>query len=1061
MDASQWQRAKEIFDHALQLDPEDRPTYLHAACGGNDGLLKEVDELLKAHADAGSFLGDRWLAPIVCPTAELILQPGDLVSGRFRIVKAVGKGGMGRVYEARDSTLGVRVALKTLRPEIATNPEVLLRFRSEVRIAHRITHPNVCRTFHLDHETRQVGTDATQTVDLTFITMEFLDGETLQQRLQRKGRLTLDESLSIASQMASGIEAAHRIGVIHRDIKPGNVMICRNRTHDSEQERVVITDFGLAKASTNESGEDATSLSTPGMAMGTLAYMAPEQLQGTNVTARADIYAFGLVLFEMIVGLKVFPDSDTPAAALARMAISPPSPREKNSLISKDWEDAITGCLQVEPHARFQRASDVIATISGKRIAIDRERRRLSVSNVRRYRSWSRLKPWPLFFLTTVCLVVSIFLWGSRFYQLSGSSEVAPGALVYLAPIANQTGVKAFDGLTELLRAGLDQSVQVNLLDTTRVEGTLQKMTRPADTPITADLAREIALRNNASRVILPSLVQSGGKYTLHVAIQQPDSNGPFRARAHWDKDFSWMESSPGTEYVSPEMIVALRNASDWARMEVGESQKDILTLNTSPEDVTTNRWDALSAFTEAERLDRSHKKWEAVLSLQTAVRLDPRFALAYARLGDIEFSINRDDDGVAAYRHALEASTERPLSRKELDRVQGMYATDTFDYTTAIQAFRDYVVFYPHDYIGWAYPTAALRALNLDEQAVANLRKAVILEPDNSFPVLALGDELIATKHIDEIPHWVNELHARGFDAAASQLEIKRRFLVFDFEGAYAELDKLIDSNDLSRRLRGLRTRIRIAAELGNMRRAMQAADDAIAESRAQGEFATEALSLEDRGALECQQGKYTACLDDINKAISLNNGRSVLLSAENILGPTLQVAPTSERPVLRLRIHALEQTIARLDFGFVTRVMRTRAHAESLLADRDFSGAITEMRKVASLDAPSGSREYLGRALMAAARTKPSGPAANTLLTAAKEAYGATALRREATWTDIWSFPPGFLAEELNKYLHLSAEVGDGTDAAVPALDFYTHLRPDSPEASQAFRLTVFRAA
>jgi len=231
MNTPQWERAKEIFDAALDLEPDQWAGYLLRECGDDTALRHEVESLLKADADAGSFLNPNWLAPftpfaVPVPQPDFQLVPGDVVSDRFEIIRPLGDGGMGRVYEAHDSVLGVRVALKTLRPEISSNPEVLFRFRQEVRIAHRITHPNVCRTFHLDHELRQIGPDETSSIDLTFLTMEFLQGETLRQVLKRTGRIAPAQALPIAQQMAEAIEAAHQTGIVHRDIKPGNVMIC-------------------------------------------------------------------------------------------------------------------------------------------------------------------------------------------------------------------------------------------------------------------------------------------------------------------------------------------------------------------------------------------------------------------------------------------------------------------------------------------------------------------------------------------------------------------------------------------------------------------------------------------------------------------------------------------------------------------------------------------------------------------------------------------------------------------------------------------------------------------
>jgi CRP-like cAMP-binding protein len=223
------------------------------------------------------------------PASTDFLVAGDLVGGRFRIVRSLGGGGMGRVYQAHDTELGVPVALKIIRPEFSTDTEMLARFRREVLIARRITHPNVCRTFDLDHETRQLGEGPLESGEIVFLTMEYLDGETLRELLSRTGKLEPGEALLFASQMAAALTAAHQGGIVHRDIKPTNVMIVPSSSISAPTARVVITDFGLASFAEASQGDDVTSITVPGRILGTLSYMAPEQLMGDTASPATDI----------------------------------------------------------------------------------------------------------------------------------------------------------------------------------------------------------------------------------------------------------------------------------------------------------------------------------------------------------------------------------------------------------------------------------------------------------------------------------------------------------------------------------------------------------------------------------------------------------------------------------------------------------------------------------------------------------------------------------------------------------------------------------------------------
>jgi serine/threonine protein kinase len=182
----------------------------------------------------------------------------------FQIIQRLGVGGMGHVHQARDLDFGVEIALKIIRPENSQNPEAHARFHREVRIAHRITHPNVCRTYDLDQEIRSTGSDPSRSSAFVFLTMEYLYGETLQQLLKRRGRLEIAEAMLIASHVAKGLSAAHEAGIVHRDHKPSNVMIIFDECSGSKYiDRAVLTDFGLARFETATEANDASTISLP------------------------------------------------------------------------------------------------------------------------------------------------------------------------------------------------------------------------------------------------------------------------------------------------------------------------------------------------------------------------------------------------------------------------------------------------------------------------------------------------------------------------------------------------------------------------------------------------------------------------------------------------------------------------------------------------------------------------------------------------------------------------------------------------------------------------------
>lgn len=292
-----------------------------------------------------------------------VFMPGERIAERYRVVRFLAQGGMGEVYEVEDGVLGERVALKTVRLDVARDAVAVERFRREILLARKVTHPNVCRIFDVAHH-RPDGQLPGQ--EVVFLTMELLLGETLAQRLRRTGPLPAEEGLPIAQQICQGLFAAHQAGIVHRDLKPGNVVLVGNR----RGMRAVVTDFGLARL---ESGHEAAALtltSAQGI-VGTPAYLAPEQLEGGEITTAVDIYALGIVLYEMATGTVPFLSDSVLATAVRRLKEAPASPRIHAPGIDARWEAAILRCLAREPAARFATALDVVEALSGAATPVD------------------------------------------------------------------------------------------------------------------------------------------------------------------------------------------------------------------------------------------------------------------------------------------------------------------------------------------------------------------------------------------------------------------------------------------------------------------------------------------------------------------------------------------------------------------------------------------------------------------------------------------------------------------------------------------------------------------
>jgi tRNA A-37 threonylcarbamoyl transferase component Bud32 len=344
-EADRWQALKEIFSAAIEVSADERDGYVLRACGGDEELLAQARRLLAIHQESSLALDH----PVVPGTLlDAVSMPEELAAGRFRIVRQLGAGGMGEVYEAEDKALNLRLALKTIRGEHARQPAYLERLREEIRLLREVTHPNVCRVFDF------FPGDATQP---TFFTMELVEGESLAARLERAGALGEKEADELFRQVLDALSAAHAQGIIHRDLKPANIMLGRNADGGL---RAVLMDFGVAQAPAKESTR-ATGETAP---VGTPAYMSPEQLEACALTPASDLYSFGLVACEAATGKPLFMGA-TALAIVARKLTTPAASLVRP--LPRRWRKVILRCLATNPEARYQTVAEVRHALFARR----------------------------------------------------------------------------------------------------------------------------------------------------------------------------------------------------------------------------------------------------------------------------------------------------------------------------------------------------------------------------------------------------------------------------------------------------------------------------------------------------------------------------------------------------------------------------------------------------------------------------------------------------------------------------------------------------------------------
>jgi serine/threonine-protein kinase len=370
-----WEKVKVLFEAAAEQSPQTRASFLSRECPEDD-IRSEVERLLYLDAQRGHFLSGPAIQHRSSTSKEGLTgscAAGDILARRFRVIQFLAKGGMGEVYEADDLELREHVAIKLIRPEVLMiQLDALGRFRREVRLAKRVTHPNVCRIFDMFRHATAQRVGSRRGGDLILVSMELLRGETLSQRMKRVGRMSPDEVLPILVQMASALDAAHQMDILHRDFKPGNVFLVPARQRTAT--RVVVTDFGLALGLASDANISLTSISTHPF-MGTPAYMSPEQIEGFKLTAASDIYSLGLVIYEMVTGERAFEDDVPAIMAVRRLREAPAPPHLWAPELNEVWEGAILRCLERDPNRRFRSAADLVRVLSRKSGAARQEKR--------------------------------------------------------------------------------------------------------------------------------------------------------------------------------------------------------------------------------------------------------------------------------------------------------------------------------------------------------------------------------------------------------------------------------------------------------------------------------------------------------------------------------------------------------------------------------------------------------------------------------------------------------------------------------------------------------------
>jgi len=697
MTPERWSVVKEVFNATADLSTEEAQERYLASRNLEPDIVAEVRRLMELGKQASGFLsqpaeGAGTLRGMLL--ADPTVSPGDVLAGRFEIQKLLGMGGMGTVFLARDRELGEQVALKTVRAGSIGTSERLLR---EVQAARRVASQHVCKLFDLGRHDNQV-----------FFTMEYLEGETLTERLLRAGRFTAAEWETHVPQILAALSAAHEAGVLHRDLKPSNIILT---TTLQGQPRAVVTDFGLARVL------DATGSapSTAGPAVGTRAYMAPETVHRGEATVASDIYSLGMVLDECVPR----PGSD---------------PRH---------EAAIEACLQFKPDRRPGSIAEVIQILQKPQVAESKE-----PAPSRRQWLQKYAVPTAIFSVGGVSL-----LWLVN--RLTTQEKIYAGSLL-LNTVQNHTGDERLNGASHMLEAQLAQSATLRLVPAARVTELLQRMgqTRPAGA-LAPLLAREVALRNGpGTAVAYGVLSRISSTLRLDVRIEQPGTR-PDEVRASLDRRFE----ASGEQ----DLLQQIRAAAVWIRESAGETEPDIRLHNQPPGEQTTPSWDALAMLERARVLRAQGKMPEAEAMLREALRLDPGFSTAMRELADMLVSMARLREGFAMWKQAVDSGRSRMLNTRERFRLEAAYLDDIGDLETAESTLRLWMANYEADFLPRFYLSNIRIRQYRPEEALTLMQEAAQREPGAMVPTVFLAMHLMVLERNDEALQRLKQLEQAG----------------------------------------------------------------------------------------------------------------------------------------------------------------------------------------------------------------------------------------------------------------------------------------------------------
>ena len=842
MTPERFRQIEELYHAAREGNAEERAALLAQT---DPELRREIESLL-AHHTGGELLDQpaMQIAPQLLDNSTVATLTPGVYLGPYRIESKLGEGGMGEVFRAVDTRLGRAVAIKTTREQFNE------RFKREARAISSLNHPNVCTLY-------DVGPN--------YLVMELVEGETVA-ALLKTGPLDMKTAILYASQILAGLAEAHSKGIVHRDLKPGNVMIARTG--------VKVLDFGLAKSGTDDT------VTGSHMAIGTPAYMAPEQRKGKPADARADIYAFGCMLYEMLAGTQVGPN---------RRRIGPGK-----------LERIVNRCLEEDPARRWQSAAELQRELA----AVSLPRRRLSL---------------------TVALIAIVASCVAAYVYLHRPPKLTAKDTIVLADFENKTGDPVFD---QTLRQGLavqfEQSSFLTVVSEQSIAQALHFMNRPAGTALGPEVAREICQRTGSAAVLDGSITGVGNQYVLWL-----------RARNCRSGDVLAQEQAVAEKKEA--VLSALSRISAQIRTRLGESLATIQDHSTL-EQATTSSLEALKAYTAGKMAIYARGGPAAIAHLQQAIAIDPQFAMAHADLGFMLWNMGQTDLGAEQVRVAY--GLRDHLSDRERRYILMLYDREvTGNLQKEMQTLEAWVQTYPHDADalaiigGWA-------ALGTGqyERGIQTGEEVIRQFPDMSFGY-TVTLHYLSLDQFAEAEDALRRAAARKLEIP--EMLVGRYYLAF-LKGDQAGMDREIarapseHAEDWMAHYQAL-----VLARSGRMRQARTMWDRAIASAQQGGRAEMAGIYEAAEAVCEAHFGNWSAAKEHARIAVKVAKGRDLVYAAAFALqlsGEPLE----SQKLAADLEKRFPEDTPVQFEYLPTLRALSSLAHGSPLEAVEQLQRAV-----------------------------------------------------------------------------------------------------------------------